>query len=127
MDLWVQTSQILHRDELKVLHEACPRIRNFYLDLPDYAGNYTNFNCGHFATHYAANKLEADEVHMYGFDSLFDSNMRSYTDLVLNSDRGDVNSFRLIENWRPIWQGILTSSPTPNLFFIINTTVSNLL
>lgn len=82
------------------------RIRNFYLDLPNYAGNYTNFNCGHFATHYAANKLEADEVHMYGFDSLFDSNMRSYTDLVLNSDRGDVNSFRLIENWRPIWQGI---------------------
>ena len=82
------------------------RIRGFYLDLPKYAKNYTNFNCGHFATHYAANFLKADEIHMYGFDSLFDTNMRSYTDLVLNSDRGDTNNYRLIENWRPIWQGI---------------------
>jgi len=23
--------------------------------------------------------------------------------MVLNSDRGDVNNFRLMENWRPIW------------------------
>lgn len=82
------------------------RIRTFYLELPKYAENYTNFNCGHFATHYAANFLKADEIHLYGFDSLFDANMRSYTDLVLNSDRGDINNFRLIENWRPIWQGI---------------------
>jgi len=79
------------------------RIRTFYTVLPKYAQNYTNFNCGHFATHYAANQLAVDEVHMYGFDSLFDSNMRSYTDMVLNSDRGDVNNFRLMENWRPIW------------------------
>lgn len=82
------------------------RIRMFYRELPKYAGNYTNFNCGHFATHYAANQLKGEEIHMYGFDSLLDLNMRSYTDLVLNSDRGDVNNFRLIENWRPIWEGI---------------------
>ena len=81
-------------------------IKEFYTKLPAYAGNYTNFNCGHMATHYCAGKLHADEIHMYGFDSLFDLNMRSYTDLVLNSDRGDINNFRLIENWRPIWQGI---------------------
>lgn len=82
------------------------RIRTFYTDLPKYAGNYTNFNCGHMATHYAANKLQADEIHMYGFDSLFEMNMRSYTDLVLVSDRSDINNYRLIENWRPIWEGI---------------------
>jgi hypothetical protein len=87
------------------------RIRMFYRTLPEYAGNYTNFNCGHFATHYAANQLEGDEIHMYGFDSLFDLNMRSYTDLVLNSDRGDTNNFRLIENWRPIWEGIFKEFP----------------
>ena len=87
------------------------RIRMFYRDLPKYAGNYTNFNCGHFATHYSANQLQGDEIHMYGFDSLFDLNMRSYTDLVLNSDRGDTNNFRLIENWRPIWEGIFNEFP----------------
>lgn len=82
------------------------RIRKFYMELPDYAENYTNLNCGHFATHYICNDLNADEIHLYGFDSLFDSNMRSYTDLVLNSDRGEINNFRLMENWRPIWEGI---------------------
>lgn len=82
------------------------RIRQFYTELPKYAKNYTNLNCGHFAAHYAANQLEADEIHMYGFDSLFDTNMYSYTDMVLHSDRGANNNFRLIENWRPVWHGI---------------------
>jgi len=82
------------------------QIKEFYLDLPKYAGNYTNFNCGHFAAHYTANKLNVDEIHMYGFDSLFDMNLRSSTDLYLGSDRGDVNNVRLNNNWRPIWQKI---------------------
>ena len=90
------------------------QIKEFYLDLPSYtmkagetqAQGYTNFNCGHFATHYAANKLKCNEIHMYGFDSIFDFNLRSTSDFVLNSDRGDTNNNRLINNWRPIWQGI---------------------
>jgi hypothetical protein len=85
-------------------------IKEFYTVLPEYAGQggagYTNFNCGHMAAHYCAGKLKADEVHMYGFDSLFDMNLRSVTDLYLNSDRSNANNFRLAENWRPIWQGI---------------------
>ena len=67
---------------------------------------YTNFSCGHFASRYAAKKLGCDEIHMYGFDSLFDWNMRSYSDLVLNSDRSNTNNHRLIYNWRPVWRGI---------------------
>jgi hypothetical protein len=67
---------------------------------------YTNFNCGHFVTHYTANKLKADEIHLYGFDSIFDFTVRSFTDMVLNSDRSNVNNNRLINNWRPIWNGI---------------------
>jgi len=87
------------------------RIREFYTDVPKYCGKNpaeaaTNFNCGHMATHYAARRHDAEEVHLYGFDSLFDHNMRSYTDLVLNSDRGSNNNHRLIENWRPIWNNI---------------------
>lgn len=90
------------------------KIREFYTTLPSYArfhgetiGNgYTNFNCGHMAAHYTANRLKADEIHLYGFDSLFDMNLRSYTDFVLNSDRGAVNNVRLNDKWRPIWQGI---------------------
>jgi len=81
-------------------------IRDFYLTVPKYALNATNFNAGHMATHYAANKLKGEEIHMYGFDSIFDHNMRSITDLYLPSDRGQANNFRLLNNWRPIWNGI---------------------
>lgn len=81
-------------------------IKEFYTDLPDYAGNYTNFNCGHMATHYSANRLKGTEIHLYGFDSMFDMNLRSCTDFYLNSDRGTTNNVRLADNWRPVWQGI---------------------
>lgn len=83
-----------------------PNIKEFYTHVPAYAGNATNFNCGHMAVHYAASRHKADEVHMYGFDTIFDFNMRSVTDLVLSSDRSDVNNYRLLNNWRPIWRDI---------------------
>lgn len=78
-------------------------VKEFYTELPPYVANYTDFNCGHMATHYAANKLKADEIHMYGFDSIFDMNLRSVTDLYLHSDRSPLNTHRLNTNWRPIW------------------------
>ena len=83
-----------------------PQIKEFYMALPEYAKDYTDWNCGHFAVHYALNKLKADEVHMYGFDSVFDFNMKSCTDFYLSSDRADPNSFRLMNNWRPIWEAM---------------------
>ena len=82
------------------------KIRTFYLTKPDYVKNYTDFNCGHFAAHYGATTFKPDEIHMYGFDSLFDMNLRSCTDFYLNSDRGAPNNVRLNDNWRPIWKGI---------------------
>lgn len=87
------------------------RIREFYTDVPKYCGPNmdqaaTNFNCGHMATHYACRKHKPDEIHMYGFDSIFDHNMRSYTDTVLSSDRSGGNNFRLLDIWRPIWMNI---------------------
>jgi hypothetical protein len=86
-------------------------VKGFYTVVPDYAVNATNFNCGHMAVHYAANKLKADIVEMYGFDSLFDFNMRSVTDLVLPSDREDNNNHRLLDIWRPIWSNIFKEFP----------------
>lgn len=106
-----------------------PQIKEFYTTIPKYTnikGNdnlgqmYTNFNCGHLATHWAANKLKADEIHLYGFDSLFDWNMRSYTDLVIDSDRGNSNSHRLIDNWRPVWSGILKEFSNTQFVFYHN-------
>ena len=35
-------------------------IKEFYTVLPKYVSNYTDFNCGHMAVHYAANKVKAD-------------------------------------------------------------------
>lgn len=102
------------------------QIREFYTTLPKYTipeggdvgQGYTNFNCGHMATHYSANRLQATEIHMYGFDSLFDMNLRSCTDFYLNSDRGDVNTYRLYTNWIPIW-GMLFNE-FPNTQFVLH-------
>ena len=43
---------------------------------------------------------------MYGFDSIFDFNLRSCSDFYLDSLRDNNNNFRLSDNWRPIWTGI---------------------
>ena len=83
-----------------------PQVKEFYTVLPKYAKNYTDFNCGHFATHYAANKLKGEEIHLYGFDSIMDFNILSKTDFYLPSDRGAANTERLTRTWRPIFQGI---------------------
>ena len=82
------------------------QIKEFYLTLPKYAANYTDFNCGHMCTHYSCTKFKPDEVHLYGFDSLFDMDLRSCTDFYLESPRDPGSNVRLNNNWRPIWQGI---------------------
>ena len=100
-----------------------PNIKEFYTHVPHYAGNATNFNCGHMAVHYAASK-GADEIHMYGFDSLFDFNMRSVSDLFLQSDRSQENNFRLLNNWRPVWRDIIREFP--NTKFVLHHNHDNL-
>lgn len=82
------------------------QIKEFYLKLPKYAANYTDFNCGHMCAHYSCTKFNPDEVHLYGFDSLFDMDLRSCTDFYLASPRDANSNVRLNGNWRPIWQGI---------------------
>lgn len=86
-------------------------IKEFYEYVPRYAKSATNFNCGHMAAHYIGKKLKPKECHMYGFDTLFDFNMRSITDLYLHSDRSNVNNYRLINNWRPIWPKLFAEFP----------------
>ena len=94
------------------------QVKEYYDVLPKYAGNYTNFNCGHMAVHYSANKLKCEEIHMYGFDSIFDFNLRSSSDLYLVSDREANNSLRLSNNWRPIWQEMFKEFP--NTKFVLH-------
>jgi len=79
------------------------QIREFFLEKPKYAKNFTDFNCGHMAVYYASHQLKADEIHMYGFDSLFDFDLRSCTDFYLSSPRDGTNTHKLNQNWRPIW------------------------
>ena len=78
-------------------------IREFYTVLPKYVSGYTDFNCGHMATHYGINKFKPDTVHLYGFDSMFNFDLSSATDFYLESDRGAHNNTRLTNNWRNIW------------------------
>jgi len=93
-------------------------IKGFYQHVPKYAAGTgdprmaaTNFNCGHMAVHYACAKMKADEVHIYGFDSIFDMNLESFTDLLLESDRSTGNTVRLAQNWRPIWTEMFKEFP----------------
>ena len=82
------------------------QIKEFYLVLPKYAANYTDFNCGHMATHWLANKMKRKEIHMYGFDSIFEFDTTSMSDVFMNSVRDNMNTERLTTRWRPIWNGI---------------------
>ena len=90
------------------------QVKEFYLTLPKYAGNYTDFNCGHMATHYASKKFNPDEVHLYGFDSMFDFNLKSCSDFYLPSNRDLMHQHKLSDKWRPIWQGIFKEFPNIN-------------
>ena len=98
--------------------QVAQHIKGFYLDLPDYVATYTDFNCGHMATHYSANELQGEEIHMYGFDTIFDFNLRSGTDMYLNSDRSLSNNNRLVNNWRPVWENLFNEFP--NTQFILH-------
>ena len=94
-------------------------IKGFWTHLPPYAqlpGHKkeqaaTNYSCGHMAVDYACRSMRATEVHLYGFDSMFDLNLRSYTDLFLESDRSNLNTHRLATNWRPIWSNFFKEFP----------------
>lgn len=100
-------NNINHSFKLKYAQQ----IKEFYLELPSYVSNYTDFNCGHMATHYSANKLKGTEIHMYGFNSLFDYDLKSCTDFYLASDRSDNNNLRLTNNWRPVWNNVFNEFP----------------
>lgn len=82
------------------------QIKHFFTEKPNYVKNYTDFNCGHMAVYYAIKRLQANEINIYGFDSIFDMNLRSTSDFFMNSDRGSNNNVRLNTNWRPIWQNM---------------------
>jgi hypothetical protein len=56
--------------------------------------------------HWICNELKATEVHMYGFDSLFGFDITSTSDMILPSDRENMNTQRLTAKWRPIFKGI---------------------
>ena len=110
---WVLGARPKHWMEMRndfYIHYS-KQIKEFYTVLPKYASNYTDFNSGHMATHYTANKLKREEIHMYGFDSMFGFDITSHSDVYLPSPRDNLNTQRLTENWRPIWHGLFREFP----------------
>ena len=93
-----------YAQKIKAMHTHVPE----YAQLQGQDANQaaTNYSCGHMAVDYACRAKGATEVHIYGFDSMFDTTLRSYTDLLLESDRSSENTFRLANNWRPVWTGL---------------------
>jgi len=107
-----------YSQNIKGFHQNIPR----YAQLPGQSEGQaaTNYSCGHMAVDYACRALKADEVHIYGFDSMFDLNLRSSTDLILESDRSVGNTHRLASNWRPIFTKIFQEFKGTN-FYLHNT------
>jgi hypothetical protein len=110
-----------------------PQIREFYCTIPKYivdmnrkdgekdpvGKSYTDFSCGHFAAHYLCNKFRpVNELHMYGFDSIFDFNLTSCSDFYLQSERDALNTSRLSTNWRRIWPHLFAEFP--NTKFVLH-------
>lgn len=93
-----------YSQKIKAFHQHVPE----YAELPgqNRAQATTNYSCGHMAVDYACRKMKATEVHIYGFDSMFDTSLRSYTDLLLESDRSPQNTHRLANNWRPVFSNL---------------------
>jgi hypothetical protein len=90
-----------YAQKIKAMHTVVPEYAK--LDGQNSIQAATNYSCGHMGVDYACRVQKASEVHIYGFDSMFDTSLRSYTDLLLESDRSSQNTHRLANNWRPIW------------------------
>jgi len=103
----------IHMQRNSSMHmKYAKQIKEFYLTLPKYlidlnGGDvgkaYTDFSCGHFATHYLCTKGKPRTLHLYGFDSLLDFDLRSGTDTYLFSERNTPTTARLTNNWRRVW------------------------
>ena len=95
------TFYLKYSQNIKGFHKHVPT----YAQLPGHslAQAATNYSCGHMAVDYACRVMKAKEVHLYGFDSMFDMNLKSHTDNFLESDRSALNTHRMASNWRPIW------------------------
>lgn len=90
------------------------QIKEFFVEKPKYVVNYTDFNCGHMAVYYAIKKFNPTEINIYGFDSIFDMNLRSTSDFFMISDRQANNNVRLNGNWRPIWHKLFNEFDSIN-------------
>lgn len=90
-----------YAQKIKAMHTHVPQYAK--LEGQNAAQAATNYSCGHMAVDYACRVQNATEVHIYGFDSMFDTSLRSYTDLLLESDRSSQNTHRIANNWRPVW------------------------
>lgn len=101
-------------------------IKGFHTHVPPYAqlpghkleDAASNYSCGHMAVDYACRSMRATEVHLYGFDAMFDMNLASYTDNFLDANRSALNVHRMASNWRPIWSHFFREFP--DVQFIIH-------
>jgi len=93
-----------YSQNIKAFHQHVPQYA--MLEGQTEAQAATNYSCGHMAVDYACRVQKATEVHIYGFDSIFDMNLKSCSDFYLPSPRDENSNVRLNGNWRPIWDGI---------------------
>ena len=94
-------------------------IREFYLYVPPYAKNATDWSAGHLAVHYTAMRLQPGELNMWGFDALFSHDLSSSSDLMIPSDRSATNRHRMKNTWIPIWQNLWAEME--NIQFVVHT------
>lgn len=103
-----------YAQKIKAMHTHVPKYAQLEGQNPQQAA--TNYSCGHMAVDYACRVQNATEVHIYGFDSIFDTSLRSYTDLLLESDRSSQNTHRIASNWRHVWPSLFREFANTQFF-----------
>ena len=68
-------------------------------------------NSAQHAVHYALEENQADEVHLWGCDSLWSTNIESSTDALVHKDLVFMNSQNIYFTWRDYWNRIFEDNP----------------
>lgn len=94
------------------------RIRKYLLDNNRFLGLIDDPlpSAGHYAAKVAIN-MGANELDIFGCDSMFEQSVKSYTDMLVN----DVNEYfqvQRVENWREFWKKLQESHPEVSFNFI---------
>jgi len=81
----------------------------------------SRWNSGHHAVKYFCETQSVDQIHLWGFDSVYTEDLTSVQDSVIIRHRRP----NLNQHWRPIWNTLFDSFPNTEMIFHTNTRINS--